>query len=136
MNPKQFLTIGGIVLILVAILGWINVLGPTQDASIFGGSWWFDTGENWAHLVLGIVALIAAFMLPQGLQAGTTVLVGILGVVIGLLGFFLGSGMQYNFYGLANLENPLDNLLHLVVGAWALLSWWKGKSGSSMSGMM
>lgn len=117
---------------LVAILGWINVLGPTQEVSIFHESWWFDTGENWAHLVLGIVAIIAAFALSASLQAGVTVLVGIIGIVVGLLGFFLGTDIQFNFYGLANLENPLDNLLHLVVGAWALLAWWKGKSMSEM----
>lgn len=135
MNPKQFLLIGGIVLLLVGILGWINVLGPTPEASIFGGNWWFDTGENWAHLVLGIVAILVAFAFGAGFQATITLLVGILGIAIGLLGFFLGSDMTYNFYGLANLENPLDNVLHLVVGAWALLAWWKGKSSSSM-GMM
>ena len=27
--------------------------------------------------------------------------------------------MHRNFYGLANLESPADNLLHLVVGIWA-----------------
>ena len=132
MNPKQFLMLGGIVLVLVAILGWINVLGPTSEASIFGGSWWFDVGENWAHLVLGVVALIVAFWLGGAMQSTVTLLVGIVGIVVGLMGFFLGSDMQYNFYGLANLENPLDNVLHLVVGAWALLSWWKGKSSMGM----
>lgn len=127
MNPKQFLTIGGVVLVLAGILGMIGILGPTVEQSIFRSSWWFDAGENWAHLVLGIVALIVAFSMGASLQATITMLVGIVGIVIGLLGFFLGTDAMYNFYGLANLENPLDNVLHLVVGAWALLAWWKGK---------
>ncbi|MEK9147909.1 MAG: hypothetical protein AAB650_00555, partial [Patescibacteria group bacterium] len=57
MNPKQFLQIGGVVLVLVGILGFVGVIGPTAESSLFGGAWWFDNAENWAHLVLGVVAL-------------------------------------------------------------------------------
>jgi len=60
MTPKQFLRVGGVVLIVVGILGFAGVLGPTADKSIFGANWWFDNGENWVHLILGIVAVIAA----------------------------------------------------------------------------
>ncbi|MBI2053250.1 MAG: hypothetical protein HYT41_00685, partial [Candidatus Sungbacteria bacterium] len=36
----------------------------------------------------------------------------------------------------ANLENPADNILHLAVGLWALVSWYGRKSsGSGASGM-
>ena len=68
MNPKQFLTIGGVVLVLLGILGFVNVIGPTSEVSIFGSAWWFDNAENWAHLILGIVALLAAFALPGTAQ--------------------------------------------------------------------
>lgn len=123
MNPKQFLTIGGIVLVLVAILGFVGVIGPTAQQSIFGAHWWFDTGENWAHLILGVVGLIAAFSFPANLQKYLTLLLGVVGVLIGLYSLF---GMT-NFLG-ANLENPADSLLHLAVGAWAL---WAGMGKSS-----
>ena len=119
MNPKQFLQLGGYVLVLVAILGFIGVIGPTTDRSIFGEAWWFDNGENWAHLILGIVALIFAYgVKSQSMQKAITVVVGIVALVVTLSGFFAGP----NFLG-ANLENPLDNILHLVVGIWAL---WAG----------
>ena len=42
-----------------------------------------------------------------------------------------------NFYG-ANLENPLDNILHLVIGVWAVLAWRGAKKmpgGGNMGGM-
>ena len=58
MNPKQFLVIGGIILLLVGILGFVGILGPTASDSIFGATWYFDNAENWAHAVLGIVALL------------------------------------------------------------------------------
>lgn len=125
MNPKQFLTIGGIVLVLVAILGFVGVIGPTPDKSIFGMHWWFDNGENWAHLILGVVGLIAAFSFPANLQKYLALLLGVVGILVGLYSLFISQ----SFLG-ANLENPADSLLHLAVGAWAL---WAGmaKSGSS-----
>ena len=116
MNPKQFLLIGGIVLILVAILGFVGVIGPTAEESIFGGGWWFDNAENWAHLVLGIVALIL-LAAPMNVQRPVVMLLGIVGVLIGLYSAVVATA----FLG-ANLENPADTLLHIVIGIWALLA--------------
>lgn len=116
MNPKSFLTIGGVVLVLVAILGFIGVIGPTAEKSIFGDSWWFDNGENWAHLVIGAIALICAYTVGAAGQKMLVTLVGILALLVGVIGFF-----GPNFLG-SNLENPADNILHIVIGLWALLS--------------
>lgn len=115
MNPKQFLQIGGAVLILVGILGFAGVIGPLPENSIFGPTWWFDNGENWAHLVLGIVGILASLVLGASLQKPLVMLLGIVGVLIGIYSAFIST----TFLG-ANLENPADTLLHLVVGAWAL----------------
>ena len=129
MNPKQFLLLGGVVLVLVGVLGFVGVLGPTADASIFGSAWWFDSAENWAHLVLGIVALILAYATGLSLQRPVVMLLGIIGVLVGLYSFF-GYPMLLG----ANLENPLDSILHLVVGIWALAASWK-KPSLAMGGM-
>ena len=120
MNPKNFLVIGGIVLVVVGLAGMLNIIGPTPDASILGSAWWFDAGENWAHLILGVAALVIAFGITP-LHGPVTLLVGVLGLLIGVWGFFAGN-MVPNFLG-ANLENPLDNILHLVIGVWAIISW-------------
>lgn len=114
MNAKQFLQIGGAVLLLVGILGFIGVIGPTPEKSLFGDFWWFDNGENWAHTILGIVALIASMSMSMASQKTLTMVVGVVAVFFGLYNFFSTS-----FYG-ANLESPADLILHLVVGAWAL----------------
>ncbi len=129
MNPKQFLTIGGVVLVVVGLAGFLGVIGPTPDSSIFGSFWWFDNAENWAHLVLGVAALAIAYTLGSSLQSMVTLLVGLLGVLVGLWSLLVST----NFYG-ANLENPADTFLHLAVGAWALWAWWNGRK--SMSGGM
>ncbi len=115
MNSRQFLQIGGIILVLVAILGYAGIIGPTSDSSIFGSYWWFDSAENIAHLVLGIVALIAAYALPAGAQKALTMIVGIVGILVGLYSI-LGEAMLLG----ATLQNPMDTILHLVVGVWAL----------------
>ncbi|MEK7541347.1 MAG: hypothetical protein AAB533_00680 [Patescibacteria group bacterium] len=133
MTVKNFLTIGGIVLVVVGLGGMVGILGPTADSSVFGSLWWFDNGENWAHLILGVAALIVVFAVPS-LGAPVTLLVGVLGLLVGLWGFALMGGVP-NFYG-ANLENPADNILHLAVGAWALLSWMKGRKSMSLMSPM
>lgn len=115
MNPKQFLTIGGAVLLLVGILGFIGVIGPTPDQSLFGAMWYFDNAENLAHTVLGVAGLGAALVFPALWQKYLVVLLGVLGLVVGLYSL-MGSTMLLG----ANLENPADTILHLAVGAWAL----------------
>lgn len=114
MNSKQFLLYGGIVLVVVGVLGFF-LIGPTADKSIFGDAWWFDNGENWTHLVLGIIALLAAYSVPASAQRPLVMILGLIGVLIGLYSLLISQ----TFFG-ANLENPADSLLHLVVGAWAL----------------
>jgi hypothetical protein len=116
MNPRQFLIVGGAVLLLAGILGFVGVIGPTAEDSIFGDPWWFDNGENWAHTVLGVVGIIAAFVLPAGAQRALVLLLGVVGVLVGVYSIF-----EQRFLG-SNLENPADTLLHLAVGAWALLA--------------
>lgn len=120
MNPKQFLLVGGIVLVLVGILGYVGIIGPTPEQSIFGAAWWFDSAENLAHTVLGIIALILAFVLPASLQKPVVMALGVIGVLVGLYSAVVSTA----FLG-ANLENPADTLLHLLVGAWALWASWK-----------
>src|SRR3989344_3784613 len=115
MNPRQFLLLGGIVLVLVGLLGFFGVIGPTAEQSIFGEMWWFDNAENWAPLVLGVVALVL-LMAPAGLQKPVVILVGIVGLLVGLYNFASESLLG------ANLESPADLILHLVVRTWALIA--------------
>ncbi len=123
MNPKQFLLYGGAVLVLVGILGFVGVIGPSAAKSLFGSTWWFDNGENWAHLILGVVALVAAFTFPAGAQKPLVMLVGLLAIF-----FAIYNAFSTKFLG-ANLESPADLILHAVVGIWALGSSMMGKKG-------
>jgi hypothetical protein len=116
MNPRQFLQVGGAVLLLVGILGFIGVIGPSADDSIFGDDWWFDNGENWAHTLLGIAGIAASFVLPATLHRPLVLLLGVTALFFAVYNIF-----DENFPG-TNLESPLDLLLHLAVGAWAIFA--------------
>jgi hypothetical protein len=119
MNPKQFLQVGGMVLILVGILGFVGLIGPTPQRSFFGSTWWFDNAENWAHTLLGAVALLSAFILKQAdYRKWLVAIIGVVGILFALINLFLPTSTP-NFFG-ANLENPMDTILHFFVGLWAL----------------
>jgi hypothetical protein len=117
MNPKQFLQIGGVVLLLLAVIGFIM---PTIGTFLH-----FTAAENWAHLVLGIVALALAPMEVGDLKKWVVVLVGLIALYFAIAGFMVAGKPLPNWYGVASLDNPVDNLLHLVVGVWALLAAFK-----------
>lgn len=115
MNSKQFLQVGGAVLLLVGVLGYVGVIGPTPDKSLFGAAWWFDNNENLAHTVLGVVGLAAAFYAKDLWQKWLVFVLGVIGVIVGLYSLAVGPVLLG-----ANLQNPADTALHLAVGAWAL----------------
>ncbi|HEX9762226.1 MAG TPA: hypothetical protein VGA97_03910 [Acidimicrobiia bacterium] len=121
MNPRQFLLIGGAVLIAVGILGFVGVIGPTAADSIFGDTWYFDNGENWAHTLLGVVAVVAGLAPAATWQRWLVILVGLLALFFAVYNLFTTT-----FLG-AELQRPLDTLLHLVVGVAALFAaYYKG----------
>lgn len=128
MNPKQFLLIGGVVLVLVAILGFVGVIGPTPEDSLFGAPWYFDNTENWAHLILGVVALIGGLVFPGSIQKPIVVLVGVIGVLVGIYSL-LGPVTEGKMLGSAALQNPADTILHIVVGLWALVAGMRKSGG-------
>jgi hypothetical protein len=124
--PRLFLTVGGAVLLLLGIVGYLNVFTESGTPSF-----WLDNGENLAHTVLGIVALAAVFVpgLNTALAPYYRPIVGLVGAIalfFAVYGFLqpAGTGANPNTFGVSNLENPSDNLLHLVVGIVAFAAIW------------
>jgi uncharacterized membrane protein HdeD (DUF308 family) len=132
--PRLFLIYGGAVLLLLGIVGYLGVFTEPNTPAF-----WLDSGENLAHTFLGIVALAAVFV--PGLNTALkpyyraiVALVGVIALFFAVYGFLNASGAEPNTFGVANLENPADNLLHLVVGIVALVAAWMPSSESGMAG--
>ena len=134
MYPRLFLTVGGAVLLLLGIVGYLNVFTESGTPAF-----WLDNGENLAHTVLGIVALAAVFVpgLNTALAPYYRPIVGLVGAIalfFAVYGFLqpAGTAASPNTFGVSNLENPSDNLLHLVVGIVAVAAAWM-KPGPEMA---
>ncbi|HZM71846.1 MAG TPA: hypothetical protein VFC71_00580 [Candidatus Polarisedimenticolia bacterium] len=128
-SPKGFLMAGGIVLVLLGVVGYLGIFSESAYPAF-----WLDNGENVAHIALGVVALAALYV--PGLNSALApyyrwivLLVGVIALFFGIYGFVVpaGSSTDPNTFGLANLESPADNILHLVVAAWAFLAGWKSE---------
>lgn len=129
-TPRGFLIVGGAVLLLLGLIGLVAL--NSQSLSFF----WLDNYENGAHILLGVVALAAVFV--PGLNTALepyyrwiVILVGVIALFFGVYGFLVGNAAVPNTFGLANLELG-DNLLHLVVAAWAFLAAFWGSSQREM----
>ena len=120
-TPRGFLILGGLVLFLLGIVGFL---------SIFTSQTFFLTaGENLVHVALGAIALAAVFVpgvnrTLEPYYRWMVILVGVLALFFGVYGFLLPAGnppANLNTFGLANLEF-VDNLIHLIVAAWAFVA--------------
>jgi hypothetical protein len=125
MTPRQFLWIGSVIFIALAILGFTKVLGPTVADSIFRATWWFDNGESWAYLVLGILAIIGALLLPVSTQKSLAIVVGMVSFLLAAYSIFVST----SFLG-ANLEYPADTVFHLALGAAAFIAAFHSRTGT------
>ena len=121
-TPRGFLITGGIVLLVLGLLGFFILNNPSNTF------FWLTTGENYAHVTLGVTALAAATV--PGLRSTMApyyrwlvLLVGFLALFFVMYGFLLppGGPGALNTFGLANLEFG-DTLLHLLVAIWAFIA--------------
>ena len=124
-SPKGFLTYGGAVLLLLGIVGYLGIFSQSAVPSFY-----LDSGENIAHTALGIIALAIVFV--PGLNTmfapyyrPIVILLGIVALFFAIYGFAVGGNAAPNTFGVSNLESPLDDILHLVVAAYAFYAAWR-----------
>ena len=133
MYSRLFLIYGGAVLLLLGIVGYLGIFSETRTPWF-----WLDSGENLAHTFLGIVALAAVYVpglntLLRPYYRAIVALVGVLALFFAAYGLLSAGGAQPNTFGVANLENPSDNILHLVGGVVALVAAWMPSNEMSMA---
>jgi hypothetical protein len=130
-TPRMFLIAGGAVLLLLGIVGYLNIFTKASSPAF-----WLDSGENIAHVALGIIALAAVYVpglndILRPYYRWIVILVGIIALFFGLYGFIASGPADANTFGLANLETS-DNILHLVVAAWAFASAWTQRTAETV----
>ena len=125
MNPKQFLQIGGAILLVLGLIGYAGVFSDPK--SFF----YLTAGENLAHTVLGVVALAASRLLKDAMaQKWLVALVGATALFFGLYTLAVQGNPVPNTWGVANLESPADLVLHVVVGLWAFYAAFVGRTAA------
>jgi hypothetical protein len=115
-NPKVFLTLAGLVFLLLGILGFIGLLGPVKEKSVFNATWYLDSAESSVYITLGIICLIAILLLPKVAQRGLTLIIAAGSFFFGVYSLFTSQ------VGPAMLQSPADTALLLIIGTWALWS--------------
>ena len=115
MNSKQFLHFCGMILVLLGMLGYV-----LPGGELLGMSWYLTTGENVAHIFIGVVAMSGAFVFDDHMQKILVRIIATIAVFFAVFGFLVRDVSPLNTFGVANLENPYDNLLHLIVGLWGV----------------
>lgn len=118
MQFKRFLNWAGIILVAIAILGFFG-LGPTANASVFGGNLYFDNIQSIIHLLLGIVALASTRFSSEPLHRYLTAALGVIAISATAYSFYRVGAPTPNLF-VANIETPWESLLYLAFGLWAL----------------
>jgi len=127
-HPRQFLLLGGTLLVILGLAGAAGLLGSISQASLFNPPYWI----NWFHLTFGIVVLAIAFAGGRTLQSAMTLAAGGLGSTLGLSGLLFGSYAAKR-YNMPDLADPSDHFGHLTVGVLALWAWSNRKAGRQQS---
>jgi hypothetical protein len=111
-----FLLGSGAVLLIAGGIGFLGLVGPTPEQSIFGNIWFFT----------GLLILAAVFLVDADVpRRQLTIIVGYLAFCVAVASFFLPAVGTYppgNLGYVGNLENPADTILHLVLTVWAFWS--------------
>lgn len=124
MSSKQFLLGAGGFLLFLGMLGYV-----LPGGQLLGANWFLTNGENIVHLVFGVIALAAIYILDLKMQRTLVQIIAIVALFFAVFGFMVRDVPPLNTFLVANLENPYDNLLHLALGLWGVYSGfiWKEK---------
>jgi hypothetical protein len=109
---RPWMTLAGIVLVVVGVLGFISnpIVGSSANAILPT-----DTLHNIVHIVTGALALYIAFALSGDSQANATIGFGLLYVVI-----FIAVFASPTLFGLFSI--PANGALHVIHAALAAVS--------------
>jgi Domain of unknown function (DUF4383) len=105
---KTVCKILGIVFILVGIAGFAK-------PELLGAH--LSPAHNAVHLISGAIALYFGFAGSAGAARGFCVLFGIVYLLLGVCGWFLGTGAEHMFnVGTLLMLGKMDHIIHILLG--------------------
>src|SRR5438132_10871982 len=109
---KTVCKILGVVLLLVGVLGFTHVLDPL--GAHVGPSY---AAHNAVHIVSGVIALYFGFAGSAGAARGFCLLFGIVYLLLGVAGWFLGTPPDHMFHvGTLLTLGKMDHIIHILLG--------------------
>ena len=101
------------------VLGVLTlVLGVAGFVPAVAGLVTLEAYDNYAHLVLGVVALGIAFKASEDINSTFAKVAGVIAIIFGVWGFVSPGSLGVSF-------TMLENILHLALGIWGA---WAGFS--------
>src|ERR687887_257008 len=109
---KTVCKILGVVLLLVGVLGFTHLL-DSLGAHV-GPSY---VPHNAVHIVSGLIALYFGFAGSAGAARGFCVIFGLVYLLLGVCGWFLGAGADHMFnVGTLLMLGKMDHIIHILLG--------------------
>lgn len=108
------LTIRRTLLIFGLLLAAVGVAGFFLDSSA-GDSYHLDTGQNIAYLVIGLASLYVGEIWSSESKRIFLGIIGILFLAVAIAGFAIAGGESHDL-GIFDVENPWENVVHLLLG--------------------
>ncbi len=108
MRIGQFLKLAGILLLIWGVVSWFL---PFEDDQAF----YTDTGYNVFFLSVGVLVTWMGTTWNPELRRAWTVYLAVLFLALAVIGWVVAGRDAPNLW-VMNLENPGDNVIHLVLG--------------------
>ena len=108
LTPRRTLLIFGLLLAAVGVAGFF------LDSSA-GDGYHLDTGQNIAYLVVGLASLYVGEVWSSDSKRIFLGLAGVLFLGVAIAGFAIAGGDGHDL-GIFDVENPWENVVHLLLG--------------------
>jgi len=111
MSPKLFLQISGAFLLALGLIGFVFPV-------MLDGLVVLSDTQNVVHIFLGLVALILGSAEWHGQEKRwAAAIIATIALFYGVMGF-VWSENPLNVTGLTDFEDPIDNVLYIIIALW------------------
>lgn len=117
-TPPRYLTVAGVLLILMGCAGLTGVLGRLSSKGFFHPPPWI----NAVHTGFGGLLLVVAFAPYRSVQTGMVLCGAVIGLTLGTAGLLFGARAARRF-DKPELADMSEHVAHFVVGVLAFWAW-------------